>query len=191
MVIPADLNAIHMVRIKDLKPRPNNRNHHPDDQIERLIKIIKAQGFRRPLIVSTRSGFIVCGHGRLEAAKRLGLSQVPVIYQNYESDEIEYADHIADNSLQLWSELDLSGINSDIGDLGPEFDIDLLGLKDFTVDVSEKGEGAEDNGGMMGQFGMAPFTILNARSGEWQERKRQWLSLGIQSELGRGGGGSK
>jgi hypothetical protein len=33
-----------------------------------------------------------------------------------------------------------------------------------------------------------PFSVLNAREGWWQERKRQWLSLGIKSELGRGGG---
>lgn len=34
-----------------------------------------------------------------------------------------------------------------------------------------------------------PFSVLNAREGWWQERKRQWLALGIKSELGRGGGG--
>ena len=36
------------------------------------------------------------------------------------------------------------------------------------------------------RFGVPPFTVLDARQGEWQERKRQWLALGIQSELGRG-----
>jgi hypothetical protein len=43
--------------------------------------------------------------------------------------------------------------------------------------------------GMLAQrFGFAPFTILDARSGEWQERKRAWLALGLRSEIGRGGG---
>lgn len=37
-------------------------------------------------------------------------------------------------------------------------------------------------------FEYPPFSVLNAREGWWQERKRQWLALGIQSELGRGGG---
>ena len=37
-------------------------------------------------------------------------------------------------------------------------------------------------------FDYPPFSVLNAREGWWQERKRQWLALGIQSELGRGGG---
>ena len=39
------------------------------------------------------------------------------------------------------------------------------------------------------KFLIPPFTVLNAREGWWQERKRAWLALGIQSELGRGGGG--
>lgn len=38
-------------------------------------------------------------------------------------------------------------------------------------------------------FLLPPFTVLNAREGWWQERKRAWLALGIQSELGRGGSG--
>lgn len=37
------------------------------------------------------------------------------------------------------------------------------------------------------RFGVPPFSVLSAREGEWQERKRRWLALGIQSELGRGG----
>lgn len=42
--------------------------------------------------------------------------------------------------------------------------------------------------GVLGQqFGVPPFSVLNAMKGEWQERKRRWLELGIQSELGRGG----
>lgn len=139
-----NLDLIHMVRVDELKPRPNNRNKHPVEQIDRLIKIIQYQGFRRPVIVSLRSGYVVCGHGRLEAAARMGLETVPVIYQNYESDEQEYADHVADNSLQSWSELDLSGINLDLPDLGPDFDIDMLGIKNFTLDVFEKTEGETD-----------------------------------------------
>jgi len=39
-------------------------------------------------------------------------------------------------------------------------------------------------------FDYPPFSVLNAREGWWQERKRQWLALGIKSEVGRGGGGN-
>jgi len=124
-----------LVAIDDLKPHPKNRNSHPNEQIERLAEILKYQGFRYPIKVSKLSGFIVSGHGRLLAAKKLGLEKVPVSYQEYTDEAQEYADLQADNAIALWSELDLSAINTDIGDLGPDFNIDLLGIKNFKIDL--------------------------------------------------------
>jgi DNA modification methylase len=126
-----------LVPISDLKPHPKNRNSHPKDQIERLAQILKYQGWRYPIKVSNRSGFVTSGHGRIEAAKLLGWNEVPVSYQDYVSDEQEYADIVADNAIASWSELDFSGINTDIRDLGP-FDIDLLGIKNFTVEALDR-----------------------------------------------------
>jgi DNA modification methylase len=125
-------------KITELKPHPKNPNSHTKDQIERLSKVMKYQGFRSPIRVSNLSGYIIAGHGRLLAAKKLGLKEVPVIYQDYESDDQEYADLVADNALAEWSELDLGSINTDIADLGPDFDIDMLGLKDFEIEFADK-----------------------------------------------------
>jgi DNA modification methylase len=127
-----------LVPIHELKPHPKNRNTHPDDQIERLAKILDYQGWRYPIKVSNQSGFITSGHGRLLAAKVLGLSEVPVNFQDYEDETQETADLTSDNAIALWAELDFSGINADIPDLGPDFDIDLLGLKDFVLEPIEK-----------------------------------------------------
>lgn len=127
-----------LVPVGDLKPHPKNRNNHPDEQIKRLAQILEYQGFRYPIKVSKASGYITAGHGRLLAAKSLGVKAVPVNFQEYESEEQEYADIVADNSIASWSELDLAGINADLGDLGPDFDIDLLGIKNFTIDVADK-----------------------------------------------------
>lgn len=132
-----------MVKVGDLKPHPKNRNNHPDEQIQRLAQILEYQGFRYPIKVSKASGYITSGHGRLMAAKKLGMKEVPVNFQEYESEEQEYADIVADNSIASWSELDFSGINADIGDLGPDFDIDLLGIKNFEIEVADK-EGLTD-----------------------------------------------
>jgi hypothetical protein len=132
-----------LVSVKELKPNPLNRNSHPKDQVERLAKILEFQGWRYPIKVSKRSGLITSGHGRLEAAKLLKWKEVPVSFQDYDSEEQEYADTISDNSIASWSELDLSGINSDLTDLGPDFDIDLLGIKNFGVDLAEKAEEIE------------------------------------------------
>jgi DNA modification methylase len=124
-----------LIKVSDLKPHPKNRNQHPEDQIKRLADILKYQGWRYPVKVSKRSGFVISGHGRIEAARMNGWKSVPVNFQDYESDEQEYADVQADNAIASWAELDLSGINSDLADLGPDFDIDLLGIKGFEIDV--------------------------------------------------------
>lgn len=127
-----------MVDVKALKPHPKNRNKHPQDQIERLAKIIEYQGWRQPVKVSKQSGFITSGHGRVLVAKYVGWPTVPVNYQDYDSEEQEYADVQADNAIALWAELDLSGINADIGDLGPDLDVDLLGINGFELNLADK-----------------------------------------------------
>lgn len=127
-----------LLHIHEVKFHPKNRNNHPKDQIERLAEILKYQGWRYPIKISNLSGCIVSGHGRVLAARHLGLDIVPVQRQDYKTEEQEYADLISDNSIASWSELDLSSINSDIVDLGPDFNIDLLGIKDFVVEMADR-----------------------------------------------------
>lgn len=127
-----------MVAVKELKPHPRNPNRHSKQQIERLAKILEYQGFRNPIKVSKRSNYIIAGHGRLEAAKLLKLKEVPVSYQDYLDEAQEFADLTADNSIASWSELDLSAINAELVELGPDFDIDLLGIAEFTIEPADK-----------------------------------------------------
>lgn len=127
-----------LVNPKLLKNHPKNRNKHGQDQIDRLAELYKYHGVRHPIIVSKLSDYIVAGHGRKLAALRAGFKEMPVVYQDFESIEAEYAFLVSDNAISDWSELDMSGINADIGDLGPDFDINMLGIQDFTLDVAEK-----------------------------------------------------
>ena len=60
------------------------------------------------------------------------------MYQDYDSEAQEYADGIADNAIDKWAELDLSSINNDVMDLGPDFDIRTMGIKDFVIEPAEK-----------------------------------------------------
>ena len=120
-----------LVPLKELLPHPKNRNAHPKEQLDRLAAILKYQGWRYPVKVSKRSGFITSGHGRLEAAKINGWKEVPVNFQDYDSEDQEYADVQADNAIAAWAELDLASINTDLGSLDSSFDIDLLGIKGF------------------------------------------------------------
>ena len=138
-----------LVPVGKLKPHPKNRNQHPAEQIDRLAKILKYQGWRYPVKVSKRSGFVTAGHGRIEAAKAAGFKQVPVNFQDYESDEQEYADLQADNAIALWAELDLSGINLDLVDFGPELDLEMLGLRNFEVIPPNFEPGNEEDQGKL------------------------------------------
>lgn len=117
-----------------LKPHAKNPNRHSTQQIEAIAKVLSYAGWRAPIIVSKLSGFVVAGHGRLEAAKLNGWEKVPVNYQDFESEDAEYQHMVADNSLQGWSELDFSMINSQLAEFDPKFDLDLLGIKNFTLD---------------------------------------------------------
>lgn len=141
------VNCAHtkLVPISELKLNPRNPNKHGSDQIKRLAKILNYQGWRSPVKVSNRSGLVSAGHGRIAAALLNGWTHAPCDFQNYESEESEYQDLIADNAIASWAEQDLGMINVDIGQFGPDTDLELLGFKDFTVDVSEHGEGDGDD----------------------------------------------
>lgn len=127
-----------LIPIDELIPHPKNRNKHPKEQIDRLAKILEYQGWRYPVKVSRLSGCITTGHGRVEAARANKWTHVPVNYQSYDSNEQEYADVQADNAIAFWAEMDFSGINADLPDLGPDFDIDLLGIKNFLLEPADK-----------------------------------------------------
>lgn len=124
-----------IVDVAKLVPNPKNPNQHPDNQIQILGRIIRQTGWRQPITVSKRSGFIVKGHGRLAAALLEGVKEVPVDYQNYTNDAEEYADLVADNRIAELAEIDnklLADIFADI-DTG-EIPMELTG---YTEDEME------------------------------------------------------
>jgi DNA modification methylase len=121
--------------ITTLVPNPRNPNQHPQKQIELLAKIIKNQGWRAPITVSNRSGFVVRGHGRLLAAQFLGVSQVPVDRQDYSTEAAEWADLIADNRIAELSQIDDALLASLLSEINTaDFDINLAGFSDKQID---------------------------------------------------------
>lgn len=122
-----------MIDIGKIIAHPRNPNQHSKDQISLLSKLIKYQGWRHPVIVSRKSGFVVAGHGRVEAAKLLGLNEVPVEYQDFDNEAQEYQFMVSDNSIQELSELDLTMVNQDILAFGSDFDLDMLAIPDFNL----------------------------------------------------------
>ena len=117
------------ITLENLVPHPRNYNKHPDTQIALLAKIIKAQGRRNPVVVSKRSGFVVKGHGRIEAARLMQVDAVPVEYQDYETEAAEYADMIADNRIAELAEPDNAMLKDLLQELDTgDMDMDLTGF---------------------------------------------------------------
>ena len=130
---PIECKHDALVDVSKLTAHPRNPNSHPDAQIELLAKIIEFQGWRRPIVVSTRSGFIIRGHGALLAAQKAGWDTVPVDYQEYESEAQEWADLVADNRIAELSERN----RPELKDLLEELDLGVLDMEitGFTDDA--------------------------------------------------------
>jgi len=128
--VPVFCSFDELKDITELVPNPKNPNIHPDNQVATLAKIIRNQGWRQNITISNLSGFIVKGHGRLEAAKLLQVEKVPVEYQDYENQASEYADLIADNRLAEFAQIDLDLIDDLLLDpVFENFDIELTGYE--------------------------------------------------------------
>jgi len=190
-----------MEDVVNLVPHPSNPNKHGDAQVALLAKIIRHQGWRAPITISKRSGFIVSGHGRLQAALLLQVEQVPVDEQDFATEADEWAHLVADNRIAELAETDGAMLKDILGDLDTgAFDMDLTGFDNQELErvINSFGDHDESSGRepitpevanatLCERFGVPPFSVLDARQGYWQDRKRAWLALGIKSEIGRGG----
>jgi DNA modification methylase len=137
--------------VREITPNPGNPNHHGVDQIERLGNIIRATGWRNSITISNRSGMIVKGHGRLEAAKWAGMTEAPVEYQDYDSEAEEWADLVADNRLAELSTLDTGELIDMINQIDTgEVPVEMTGytpedIEDIIAAMGGEGD-AEDDG---------------------------------------------
>lgn len=100
-----------------LKPHPDNPNQHPERQVALLAGIIQTKGWRQLITISRQSGYVVYGHCRLLAAKRLGLEYVPVDYQDFPTPEFELSCLLDDNHIAELSELDSDQVRQIIAEL--------------------------------------------------------------------------
>ena len=122
------LESVHKI-----VPNPRNTNKHNQKQIALLAKIIDFQGWRHPIIISKRSGFVVAGHARLEAAKLLNYELCPVDYQEFENEAQEYAFLESDNHIAELAEHDKNKMLINLRELDFKLDLDLIGIPDFKL----------------------------------------------------------
>jgi hypothetical protein len=130
--------------IKLIKPYEKNAKKHPKKQVEQVAASIKEFGFNQPLVVD-KNNVLIVGHGRLEAAKLLGLKDVPVTVVDLTEEQAK-SYRLADNKLNE-SEWDMALVIEELKGLSEPmlelsgFDSQLVleGGTDFTLDDSDKG----------------------------------------------------
>ncbi len=147
--IPIHCDFTRMDLTSDLKPNPANPNLHDENQTRLLCKMLQHQGWREAIIVSNQSGMVVCGHGRLKAAKLLGEKKVPVDVQDFKNEADEQAHMIADNRIAELSSFDNVALKELLSDLDTgALDMELTGydeqnLEDLMTQFREEEEEEE------------------------------------------------
>ena len=121
----------HKVKsILDLIPYVNNSRTHSEEQINQIAASIKEFGFTSPILIDEQGG-VIAGHGRIMAAKKLGLTDAPCIVLEGLTEAQKKAYVIADNQLPMNAEWDLDKLKLEIENLEElDFDISLLGFDD-------------------------------------------------------------
>ena len=122
-------------KVDELIPYALNSRTHSPEQIAQVASSIKEFGFTNPILIDDDGG-IIAGHGRLMAAKKLGLDEVPCIRLGHLSEAQRKAYVIADNQLALNSGWDLDSLKIELEELDNfDFDLELLG---FDIDELNK-----------------------------------------------------
>lgn len=173
---------IEEIAVKDLKPYENNARKHQETDVAAIVASIKEFGFKDPIGVWSDDNIVVEGHGRLVAAKKLGMKSVPCVRLDDLTDEQRRAYALAHNKTA-----ELSVWDDDILDIELDNILDI-DMSDFGFDLSDGNNydsDSVDHGSLADKFIVPPFSVLDTKQGYWQDRKKQWLEFGIKSEVGR------
>ena len=157
---------LEAVSVDELIPYVNNSRTHSDEQVTQIASSIKEFGFTNPILID-ESKSIIAGHGRLMAAKKLGIDNVPCITLEGLSEAQKKAYVIADNQLALNAGWDLDALKIELDHLTEvDFDIDLLGFDDDFLSglMDEPTEGLTDEDAVP----EAPETPVTVLGDVWQ-----------------------
>lgn len=124
---------VKKVSVSKLKPWPGNPRVH-SEELSMLVKSVEHYGWTNPILVQAGTDRIIAGHGRLEAAKALGLQEVPVIYLDLDDRDAD-AYTIADNRLTELSTWDRGALKDLLESLDTgEFDMELTGFDEAALE---------------------------------------------------------
>ena len=135
-----------LIPTSDLIPYARNSRTHSEAQVTKIASSIKEFGFINPVVTDGKNG-IVAGHGRVLAANKLGLKEVPCVEASHLTEAQKRAYVIADNRMALDAGWDIDLLKVEIGDLqGMDFDLSLTGFDPGELEnfLAEKTEGLTD-----------------------------------------------
>lgn len=133
------MNVNHLkvtwVRVETLQPANRNARTHSRDQVRQIARSVERFGFTNPILVDD-DGFVIAGHGRLEAAKLLGMKEVPVIRLSHLSADERRAYALADNKLAENAGWDREVLAIELEALAElDFDLELTGFCVAEIDI--------------------------------------------------------
>ena len=132
----ADLNITN-IELDKIKAYPNNPKTHDKKQVTKIVKSIKEFGFVNPVLLDDNLE-IIAGHGRVLAAKEVGMQQLPAIILSHLDENQRRAYRIADNKLTELGEWDLELLNIEFTNLSAldlDFDLEITGFETTEIDL--------------------------------------------------------
>jgi hypothetical protein len=133
--------------VETLIPYAKNARTHSDEQVAQIAGSIKEFGFNNPVLVDKENS-VIAGHGRLMAARKLGMDKVPVVKLEHLTESQRKAYVLADNRIALNSGWDTSMLSLELQDLKDDIDLSLLGFDpdelDALLNPVEETEGLTD-----------------------------------------------
>jgi len=127
--------SITYVDTSSIKPYARNARNHPRRQVNLIAAAMQEFGFTNP-IITDENGEIIAGHGRLQAAKQLGLTTIPTVQIGHLSRTQKRALRLADNRLAEKAGWDLEILAVELQDLQADgFEVELTGFETSYIDV--------------------------------------------------------
>ena len=203
-----DKPAVEAVTLADIQPDAHNANRGTERGTFMIRRSLEKLGAGRSILLDSK-GRIIAGNKTAEAAGDIGLDDVlivrtrgdklvAVLREDLDLDdpagqarELAYADNRAGQVSLDWEpaviQLDIAA-GVDLSDWWQPFELEAFSVDDDDPSPEDAATITPETAraSLADRFVVPPFSVLDARQGYWQNRKRAWISLGIESELGRG-----
>ena len=155
----ATIGEVKQVGIELLIPYVNNAKKHSDEQVAKIASSIREFGFVNPVLID-KDYNIIAGHGRVMAARKLKLTEVPCVFIEGLTETQRKAYILADNRLGELADWDMNLVGLELGELQSEdFDIDLTGFDLLEADVDDYGTEFELSNGGKPEICQMTFTL--------------------------------